>query len=152
MTTGLPYLLLLGVLVLAKDENKEKAHDDKQKIQGLWLPVSVEQNGKQLPEQKVKEVKHLEVKGDHFVMVLDNGEQKDEGPTFTFRLDPARKPKAIDLKAAKGPGKGKTTLGIYSLESGELRLCMAQVEEARPTAFSTKEKSRTVLMIFKRKP
>src|SRR5262249_46760980 len=41
-----------------------------------------------------------------------------------FTTDDSQSPKAIDYQLLAGPNKGKTQLGIYAFERGELMFCM----------------------------
>ena len=41
---------------------------------------------------------------------------------MTFKIDPSKKPKAIDFTAADGSAKGKPSKGIYELDGDTLNL------------------------------
>src|SRR6476659_1558840 len=66
---------------------------DKDAIQGTWQMVSRETRGQSRDAEGSKVV----VKGDHFQMTKD-GDVKIER---TFRIDPATKPRSIDMKVEK---------------------------------------------------
>ena len=73
---------------------------------------------------------------------------------YTFKLDANKTPPTVDmtiLSAANAKDKeevGRILLGIYALDGDHLRLCVAPRE--RPTAFETKGKPDTVLLVLKR--
>ena len=70
---------------------------------------------------------------------------------LTFKLDPAKEPKAIDFTTAAGPDKGKRIKGIYQLEDDTLKVCFNPKKDGeRPTAFATKAESSVRLNTFKR--
>jgi uncharacterized protein (TIGR03067 family) len=61
---------------------------------------------------------------------------------FTFRIDPAKNPKEIDLTSASDvPGaKGLTLPGIYKLDGDTLTVCRASGPEVkRPKEFKAGE-------------
>jgi RNA polymerase sigma factor (sigma-70 family) len=121
--------------------NKEKPpKSDQESLRGTWVAVSGEAGGKKLPAGAVKSYR----------IIFGNGkltlQQAGEGKDGTFKLDPAAKPKTIDLTIDGGTG-----LGIYSLDGDSLKLCVTESgTENRPTEFTTKEGSRTILFVFKR--
>jgi hypothetical protein len=51
---------------------------------------------------------------------------------------------------AEGDSAGETRLGIYGMKKGGLKICFAQPDKPRPTAFSAKEGSGNTLVILKR--
>lgn len=53
------------------------------------------------------------------------------------KLDPAQKPRALDIRATDGPNKGKTKRAIYEFKDGRLRICLAQPEKKRPKDFAS---------------
>ena len=86
------------------------------------------------------------VEGDKFSSTVDDKH------TFkgTFKLDPSKKPKAVDALVTEGEFKGKTLLGIYGLEGDTLRACYAPPGKKRPTEFASKEGSGNYLYVYRR--
>jgi RNA polymerase sigma factor (sigma-70 family) len=121
--------------------DKEKpAKSDQENLRGTWAGVSGEAGGNTLPADAVKNYRL--VFGDGKLTVKFAGEGK-EG---TFKLDPAAKPKTIDLTLDGGTG-----VGIYSLDGDTLKLCFTETgKEDRPTEFATKKGRWAVLLVFKR--
>jgi uncharacterized protein (TIGR03067 family) len=74
--------------------------------------------------------------------VLYFGEEKP----FTYALDPAKKPKAIDLRAGKD---GPVVLrGIYEVEGDRLKICYGAGE--RPDKFAARAGSERAFIKLKR--
>jgi RNA polymerase sigma factor (sigma-70 family) len=126
----------------SKPEQKEKPKSDKDKLQGKWVPESVEERGKKISEEEIKEK--------NFVMVFEGDKvtlpMKDGAKEVEYTLAPTKKPKEIDLAV-----EGKTPKGIYELEGDTLKLCFnTDPDGDRPTKFATTD-TNNVLMVLKRK-
>ncbi len=67
---------------------------------------------------------------------------------MTFKIDPAKKPKEIDI--THPAVKDGTVEGIYSLEGESLKMCYGKKDKDRPAKFSTKAGDRGVLFVLKR--
>jgi uncharacterized protein (TIGR03067 family) len=134
--------LLMVALVLAAPAPA----DDKKDIQGTWTVVSAVRSGEKEPEDAVKKLGYV-IKDDTITMLKDG---KDVG-TYTFKLDAAKSPKAIDATLQLGHGlTERPALGIYELKGDELKLCFAQGKGARPTEFASKPRSEHNLIVLKR--
>jgi uncharacterized protein (TIGR03067 family) len=119
---------------------------DKDAIQGTWKMVSRESRGQSRDAEGSKMV----FKGDRFQMIKD-GDVKIEG---TFKIDPATKPRSIDMKVEKATDdvhvETKTSLGIYELNGDDLRWCADEPgHETRPTEFSSQAEGH-MLVVLKR--
>src|SRR5262245_42207302 len=86
--------------VPAADDRDEAVKKDLEKVAGTWQLVSREKDGQKLPEDEVKRTT-LTLTGDKYSVQVD-GKTVEEG---TFRIDPSRKPKAIDICPTKPEGK-----------------------------------------------
>jgi uncharacterized protein (TIGR03067 family) len=73
--------------------------------------------------------------GDTLVVRLADGSTPIKG---TFKVDPTREPKALDLTDTFGADAGKTFLAIYALEGDSLSFCAADAGQERPTGFRTR--------------
>ncbi len=107
---------------------------DAKQLQGTWYTLSVESHGRKVPPERIlaKGVR-LVVEGDRWTLKEAEGDPDKE---FSVRLDPAKKPAAVDIVYRTGANKGKTSLGIYELGGGTFRVCVAEPGEPRPTKFS----------------
>ena len=133
-------VLVAGLLlstVLAAEEKKDDAKKDQEALQGTWKPVSSEQRGKDQGEEAREHA--LIFEKDTFT-VKRGDEVVAKG---TFKLDPAKSPKAIDMTITEGredKDKGKEVRGIYQLDKTTLKWCFSEPGVAeRPTEFATKE-------------
>ena len=66
----------------------------------------------------------------------------------SFKLDLTTKPWRMDAKGTKGPQKGRTYLGIYSLEGDTLKWCVSMPGSEPPKELATKDGQ--FLLILKR--
>ncbi len=136
--------LLAGVAAVVRDragavqptQQKEpdaSKDEDKKKLQGTWYTVSVESHGMKVLEERIvaKDVR-LMVKDDQWTLKEIQGDADKE---FTVRLDSDKKPKAIEIVYKTGENKGKTSLGIYELDGGTLRVSLGEPGDPRPTRF-----------------
>jgi len=138
----------LGWLAVASAQEKGDADKDLKRFQGSWTVVKWEEKGKPLAEEKLKKLDvKLVVKGDKYEERVD-GKLEEEGK---LKLDPSKKPAAIDLSIASGKDKGKNQRGIYELKGDTLRFRFARPgDERRPTTFTTKEDEEGGVMTFRR--
>lgn len=116
-----------------------KKGDEHAQFQGTWKVVSAEKGGEKLPEEILKDVQ-LVVSGDKIKLTI-LGEEK-EG---TFKIDPTKKPKTIDLTA-----EGKTIKGIYKLSKDSLIVSASEPDQERPKEFEAGAGSQTIRIVFKR--
>lgn len=133
-------LALLAVGFLLGADAKEDAAKEMKKLEGSWKVTATKVGGKSLPE-KVFEGDRMVIKGNRLTMV--SGEKKKGSLDFTFTIDPAKKPKHIDLTDAV---MKKTVPCIYALTGDELTICIPLVEKAkgeapkRPQSLDAKDK------------
>jgi uncharacterized protein (TIGR03067 family) len=118
--------------------------EDGKMLEGAWPPVAAELGGQKFPDDHLKAVKLIMKDGQYTVQV---GEVFDEG---TYKLDPAAKPRAIDITGSEGPNKGKTLLAIYELTGDSLRVYYNLEGKKRPTDFKTEKNTLQFLVSYKR--
>lgn len=115
---------------------------DKDRLQGEWITVSGEMNGKPIDADLVKN-QIYEFRGDMLTT-------KNNGTTLgaaSFSLDESKKPKALNVQA----GSLGTNPAIYEIKDDELKICMDKPGGTRPTEFKTRPGTSQKLFIFKRK-
>jgi uncharacterized protein (TIGR03067 family) len=120
------------------------AAKDDDAIQGTWLPSSAELGGNKFPDEVRRSITLVIKDGKYTVTV---GKAPDEG---TMKLDPAAKPKAMDITGTEGPNKGKTFPAIYELDGDTLRICYDLSGKSRPTEFKSTEGTQLFLVTYKR--
>jgi uncharacterized protein (TIGR03067 family) len=129
------------VVLLTAVRAEEKAADgDQQKLQGTWEMVSGQRGGKPIPDDVLKKTT-IVIAGNK--MTLKRGEQATE---MTFKLDPTKKPKAIDVDM-----EGKEGKGIYMLDGDTLKIAHGELGDPRPKDFSSPEGSNWTVVVLKRK-
>ena len=128
-----------GLLVAAARAEDKPAKTDKEKIQGTWALVSGERDGKPIPEERRKNSKVV-FAGDK--LTIHNKDNEAEG---TFKLNPDKKPKQIDVDLG-----GQQAKGIYQLDGDTLKLANAKPGEERPKEFPKKEGSGLTVATLKR--
>ena len=137
------FVVLTLVLSFSLAAGSDDAKDG-DSIQGAWLPSMAELAGKLFPDEVRKTIK-LVVKDDKYTVTV--GDEVDQG---TVKLNPAAKPKEMDITGADGPNKGKTILAIYERDGDTLRVCYDLSGKSRPTEFKTKEGGQLFLVTYKR--
>ncbi len=146
MKTQLVTVLAIGLL-LAADAPKEDVKKEQEKLQGTWKAVTVEVGGR---TKEDTEDHRLIFSGDGFS--IKRGDQTIiQGK---FKLDPSKKPKAIDMEITEAPKeehKGKTAPGIYALDGDTLKWCANEPGSTdRPKEFSSPAGTKHLLVTLKR--
>src|SRR5262249_36579485 len=103
--------VIIGFFIAADDPKDNAAKKDLERFQGNWTLISLERDGKKVPQDEAKKLK-LTIKGNKFILRKDSV-VVSEG---SFSLDPAKKPKEIDETITTGPNKGKVFLAIYEID------------------------------------
>jgi uncharacterized protein (TIGR03067 family) len=129
---------VIGAHTQAGSPAQDKAKSDRELIQGTWIAVSGERNGEKLNEFQLKNWEEMVFKDDNFTR---EGGEKKEG---TFKLDPSKTPKEIDLML-QVKGQDTTWPGIYELKGNKLKLAL---NPNRPSEFDSKG---GVVIVFERK-
>jgi uncharacterized protein (TIGR03067 family) len=114
-------------------------------IDGTWMAVSAERNGKPTDELNGN---RLTFAGSTFV--IERG-----GATLyrgTFTIDPARSPAHIDFHHTEGVLKAATWRGVYAMQGDTLTVAdnAPDMGKARPAAFAAPANSGHVVVVFRR--
>jgi uncharacterized protein (TIGR03067 family) len=135
-------------------EPDDASKQDMARLQGTWTAVSIERDGKSVPEEEVKNLDiRMTFKGDEFMLMPLASKGPEHFPHGTFRLYTTSNPKAIDLTTNLPFSivkKNTAVLGIYEVDGDSLRLLQGRLDQERPTAFKTTPKSGLEVIVFKR--
>jgi uncharacterized protein (TIGR03067 family) len=127
-----------------KDKDKEAVKKEMAKFNGTWNYESMEVNGEKMYLDQFKTAK----------MVLKDGtfsmSQGDITYKGTFKVDPTKKPKEIDITFKEGPEKGKSISGIYELTEDTYKICHAMGGKDRPKEFVSKKGGNTAMAVMKK--
>lgn len=144
MTARMTMPLLVALLLAADAPQDEAVQQELKKLQGTWKVISFEVGGM---DQTAKGPKEILIKDD---------ELQGLAPNVKFRVDPAKKPKTLDL-IDKGDAKKIFPL-IYELKGDELRIVIPLVPAGkgeapkRPDSFETKDKPLALITAKRAKP
>jgi uncharacterized protein (TIGR03067 family) len=132
---------LLAGLVPAGQDKPDDAKKELEKLQGTWTITKVQRDGEDLSDQIGGA--EMEIKGEEYTA---------PNIAASFKLDPSKKPKAMDISYTEGPAAGQKIKGIYKVEGDRLTICRAMAEaDARPTEFTAPAGSSKMLFEFERK-
>ncbi len=139
-------VVLLGCILafphLASAGDKPSVQEE---LQGTWQMVDLEGNGEKKPADEVQGLK-IVFEGDRLWLIKPEGAD----PKLKYHLDPAKK--TIDLTVLEGKDAGKVVPGIYSLEKGQLRLCINIFGDSsiRPSEYKTQQGDGAVFATLER--
>ena len=137
--------ICIAMILFTAAARSQDAADERKLLQGTWVPVAAELSENPLDEATLKTMK-LVVEEDKYAITVGKS-PFDKGTTS---IDPAAKPKTMDIVGTEGPNKGKTFLAIYELNGDTLRICYDLTGKARPTEFKTRKGELLFLATYKR--
>jgi len=147
--------LYFGIAVLAvlfctsasaDDARDEAVKRDRKQITGKWQITALEKGGNKSKSEDLKKL--TVVNQDDGTWSLRSEDKEISRGRST--LDPAKKPRSIDLVPTEGGGKGERLCGIYELNDITRKLCFAPAGKDRPTEFSTTPENQHILVSFRR--
>ena len=145
MRTSVAVTLALFVVVRATVAGDD-AKAEMKRLQGTWQVVSAISKGEKVPAEDVAELELL-IEADK-ISVREKGKVQER---MTFKIDPAKKPRAINFTHTDGPNKDKVDYAIYQLNGDTLKICVNEKSgEARPTEFASTAGSSHSLVLLKR--
>jgi RNA polymerase sigma factor (sigma-70 family) len=137
----------------APAKEADKPRTDQDRLQGTWEFVAVAQGDKTIRKEDLGKNDGrwdtITFTGDEWRAVNLNSGGKAVEFHGRFKLDPSRKPKAIDLTPADGEARGEIMPGLYEVDGDSLRLCLRD-RPSRPAALDSREVAKTYLLTFKR--
>jgi uncharacterized protein (TIGR03067 family) len=132
-------LVATGLLVAA-DVKEDDIKKELEKLEGKWTATEVEKEGVKATAEKLSDTR-LTFKDGNLTVRDAEGEF-----AVTFKLDPSKKPKTIEMKSDQ-----QTIRGIYSLDGDNLKVCVHLAEDSKfPTEFTGK-KSYSLLVLRREK-
>ncbi len=138
-------LLPLTFSLAGADAASEAAKKlDLENFQGTWTVVSMELDGKPLPEEQRRKTR-LTIKGENFK--FNNGGGDEPG---LYKIDPTKNPKELNIVITEGADKGKVYLVIYKFADGKMIQCMELEKKQRPREFTGKAGSGCALEVWQR--
>jgi uncharacterized protein (TIGR03067 family) len=137
--------LLTTILVLAAPAPAADGKKDAEKIQGTWTILSMERGGEKGPEDEIKNTKVVIADG---LITIEEFKKPRKEEKATFKLDPAKNPKTIDITPERG--KEGVALGIYELKGDTLKLCFTKPGGTRPREFASKAGTEQMLIVLQR--
>jgi uncharacterized protein (TIGR03067 family) len=123
----------------------DKTTEDEKNLQGTWIMMTEEDQGRELPEETLQKRFRLVIEGAKWTLKENQGPERKE---WNVKLDGTRSPKQGDFTYLFGNNNGKVSFAIYELKGDSLRLCVAEPGESRPREFDGKGKN--TLILFKR--
>jgi len=134
------------ILAICATSVADEAKKDLDALQGEWVMVGLEVEGKPVPEEKIQGTT-LTIKGDKYIVSV-----KDKKHEITITLDPTTSPKHIDMAFPNGTDAPNIGKGIYKIEGDKLIVCRVQsTDGARPTQFGTFDNTGLFQVTWQRK-
>jgi uncharacterized protein (TIGR03067 family) len=132
-------LTLLAFAPVAADKPAPKT-PDKERIQGTWGIVALEEDGKE-KKREVEELKKRKyiIKGDSIT------DSTEPGSVATFKLDPDKKPAALDVEV-EILGKFVFYCVYDFVDDDTLRICHTKDLSERPKKLTSKGGQRVVTL------
>jgi uncharacterized protein (TIGR03067 family) len=136
----LSFLLVLaaGLLPGADPPKDEAVKKELDSLKGTWKIVAAEHDTEAIADLQDGRVV---IEGQKLTLSVG-----DRNESVTFKVDPAKKPKEVDLFTKKE----ETVVGIYTLDGDELKICFLKSGTKRPTEFATAVGSGLTLVTCKR--
>jgi uncharacterized protein (TIGR03067 family) len=143
---------VIGYVVISQDQNwlsisnkslGDPIADEASKLQGRWKVVEAEDSEKKAPAEVLKLMSFV-FEGDR--LTFEYGEL-----SASFKIDPTKKVKEIDLTVLAGSEKGEVLHGIYTLDGDHLKLCFSlDSNKTRPCEFKAGKDNRALLYVLQR--
>jgi uncharacterized protein (TIGR03067 family) len=131
----------LFVVLAAHGGDDAALKKDKAALQGVWKVVSFE-----TPDGKKEDIvgATLEFDKDGKGLTYSKDSESKKG---TFKLNPAGKPKEIDITQGDD---NQVKEGIYQIEKTTLKICLSTGSDGRPNEFAVKDGKKHVLITLEK--
>lgn len=149
-------LLAAGLLVLCSvlspfvsEVIGATADKELNKLQGTWVMVSGEWDGKKVADEHVSQSK-LIYEGNQGKLTAPH--QSKETIAFDIvKIDPTKNPKEMHIIRKTGPNAGKTIIGIYEFDGNDqFKFAFDTTVVTTPKEFATKEGTGHIRQTWKR--
>ena len=114
-----------------------------EEIEGTWKLLREEKNGRESPKEVMMDSRLTVISHRYSIRV---GGETIRG---VCRIDPGKRPKAIDIIDDDGRYVDQLRLGIYQVQDDEMKTCFALPEQQRPEAFTTKSGTGQIHHVWK---
>jgi len=137
--------LTVSLVVMASAWAGDAGKKDQELLQGTWKLIRMEEGGERAAEDVLKAMS-IKIVGNK----LSVFEKDKVVAELSFKLDPAKKPKAVDFTHLEGSEKGKSEAGIYALEGDKVTFCASGPGKPRPAEFVSKKGTDAGLFVLQR--
>ena len=150
MTVSLLAALPLSAVPNKPPQKKDPVKEELRKLEGTWECTGLEYDGLQYTDKTLDKVlakignPRLVFKGKKLGCMANQ-----QTITIDLKIDPKKKPKAIDLTNQLRRGSG-TVKAIYVLEGDSLKTCFSRDGRERPAKFNTEPGSGHFVFTWKR--
>lgn len=139
-----PATILTTFCLFVCSASGQDAKADLEKLQGDWAVTAMQMNGKDSTKEMTDNLR-ITFKGETMILARVKGRAK--GKEYTIKLDPSKKPNAIDLSATDGKAKGFVVRGIYQIDGMDVKLCISNTtDNERPTEFKSAKGSELIVL------
>jgi len=138
---GVSALVLMSAWCAARSGADDAAQ--RKRLEGRWTGQVVDGGGERGPV----EIAELLITADRITGREGAGRSFGEG---SYRLEAGQPWSNLDATGIQGPTRGRTFLGIYSLEGDTLKWCVSNPGKPRPTELVSRATQGQYLMILKR--
>jgi uncharacterized protein (TIGR03067 family) len=141
-------IVFVAVILGAGGAGDDAGKKELKKLEGTWKVVRMEVAGVKMPQAAYEHVT-IAIDGDK-LSFRDKGKVYEE---IECVLDPAKKPREIDLHYVAGLKKGVLELGIYEIDGDVLKICQllkTGKKQTRPGSLDSPKDSPQQLMVLKR--
>jgi uncharacterized protein (TIGR03067 family) len=134
-------IVTIGGTLAVGPPAQDDAKQESEKLQGIWTVARARRDGEL--DNSLKGAT-ITISGDKFIS--KNGETVvAQG---TWKIDPTKEPKTIDIRYTDGPEKNKRVFGIYAFKEESWVLLLAAAGKDRPASFEKEmQEGQTYLLL-----